>query len=234
MVTTTLFASMAWVPRARSMCPRSARLASRTSVGAKTTPSSFDSVANIRLAESTIRSIGVAAGKATPTTRSRSKRTTATPHTKIGCARSNWLPDSIKLAMSWERILQNDQPGKPLRQRIDDLFDQQRATWPTLRDGEASLQHLERKSLNDGDDSVTVQMNPARRRSTLANTDAKVIAARTCFLCPENMPPEERGVAFEDLVLLPNPFPILPLHCTIADRQHRPQQLRGRVATFLQ
>ena len=39
--------------------------------------------------------------------------------------------------MSWERILQNDQPGEPLRQRIDDLFAQQRATWPTLREGEA-------------------------------------------------------------------------------------------------
>jgi Domain of unknown function (DUF4922) len=47
------------------------------------------------------------------------------------------------------------------------------------------------------------------------------------------MPPEERGVAFEDLVLLPNPFPILPLHCTIAGREHRPQQLRGRIATLL-
>jgi hypothetical protein len=32
---------------------------------------------------------------------------------------------------------------------------------------------------------------------------------------------------------LPNPFPILPLHCTIADRQHRPQLLSGRIATFL-
>jgi Domain of unknown function (DUF4922) len=135
--------------------------------------------------------------------------------------------------MSWEKILQNDRPGEPLRQRIDDLFVQQRATWPTLRDGEASLQHLERKLLTEGDDSVIVQMNPARRRSTLANTDAKVIAARACFLCPENMPPEERGVAFEDLVLMPNPFPVLPLHCTIADRVHRPQQLRGRIATFV-
>ena len=47
--------------------------------------------------------------------------------------------------MSWERILQNDQPGKPLRQRIDDLFAQQRATWPTLRDGEAALAHLATK-----------------------------------------------------------------------------------------
>src|SRR4051794_26976926 len=135
--------------------------------------------------------------------------------------------------MTWERILQNDRPGAPLRRRIDELFAQQRATWATLREGESSLQHLERKLLTVDGDSVIVQMNPARRHSTLANTDATAIAARACFLCPENMPPEERGVAFEDMVLLPNPFPVLPLHCTIADREHRPQQLAGRVATFL-
>jgi ATP adenylyltransferase/5',5'''-P-1,P-4-tetraphosphate phosphorylase II len=135
--------------------------------------------------------------------------------------------------MSWERILQNDEPGQPLRRRIDDLFAQQRATWPTLRDGEASLQHLERKLLTSGGDSIIVQMNPARRRSTLANTDAKAVAARACFLCPDNMPTEERGVAFDDLVLLPNPFPILPLHCTVADREHRPQTIQGRINTFL-
>src|SRR6186997_1933233 len=110
--------------------------------------------------------------------------------------------------MSWERILQIDEPGKPLRERIDGLFAQQRATWPMMCDGEAALAHLERKTLTEGSESVIVQVNPARRRSTLANTDAKAIAARACFLCPENMPPEERGVAFEDLVLLPNPFPV--------------------------
>jgi hypothetical protein len=135
--------------------------------------------------------------------------------------------------MSWETILQNDQPSQPLRQRIEALFVQQRNTWPTLREGEAALAQLQRKTLTAGNETIIVQVNPARRRSTLANTDAKVIAARACFLCPENMPPEERGVAFEDMILLPNPFPILPLHCTIADRQHRPQQLRGRFATFL-
>jgi uncharacterized protein DUF4922 len=135
--------------------------------------------------------------------------------------------------MSWERLLENDDLGRPLRQRIDDLFAQQRETWPMLRDGEGALDLLQRKTLVEVGESVIVQVNPARRRSTLANTDAKAIAARACFLCPENMPLEERGVAFEDLVLLPNPFPVLPLHCTIADRQHRPQLLRGRVATFL-
>lgn len=135
--------------------------------------------------------------------------------------------------MSWERILQIDESGKPLRQRIDDLFAQQRETWPMFRNGEAALDLLQRKTLERDGESVIVQVNPARRRSTTANTDAKAIAARACFLCPEKMPLEERGMAFEDLVLMPNPFPVLPMHCTIADRQHRPQILRGRLATFL-
>lgn len=135
--------------------------------------------------------------------------------------------------MSWQRILQNDRPAEPLRKRVDDLFAQQRETWLALRDGEAALAHLQRKTLSDGNESIIVQVNPARRRSTLANTDAKAVAARACFLCPENMPMEERGVAFEDLVIMPNPYPILPLHCTIAAREHRPQQLCDQVGKFL-
>ncbi|HEX5471348.1 MAG TPA: DUF4922 domain-containing protein [Lacipirellulaceae bacterium] len=135
--------------------------------------------------------------------------------------------------MSWQRILQNDQAAEPLRQRIDELFAQQRNAWPALREGEAALSHLQRKTLMVNGDSVVVQMNPARRGSTLAKTDAKAVAARACFLCPENTPAEERGVTFEDLVLLPNPYPVLPLHCTIADRVHHPQRIGGRIETFL-
>jgi hypothetical protein len=136
--------------------------------------------------------------------------------------------------MSWETILENDsQPSAPLRARVDALFTQQRATWPALADGEAALAQIERKTLSMDGATIVVQLNPARRRSTLAATDAKSVAARPCFLCPQNMPALERGVAFENLVVLPNPFPILPLHCTIAAREHRPQQIAGHMATFL-
>jgi hypothetical protein len=47
------------------------------------------------------------------------------------------------------------------------------------------------------------------------------------------MPAEERGVAFEYLVVLPNPFPILPRHCTIAAREHVPQRIAGRLGSML-
>jgi uncharacterized protein DUF4922 len=136
--------------------------------------------------------------------------------------------------MSWDRILQNDRgPSVPLRERIDELFAEQRLNWPMLRDGEAALGQLQKKTLTSGGDSIIVQMNPARRASTQAKTDAQSVAARKCFLCPENMPAEERGMAFEDLVLMPNPFPVLPMHCTIAAREHRPQAIAGRIEQFL-
>ena len=136
--------------------------------------------------------------------------------------------------MPWRNILEIDPgPTVPLRQRIDGLFAQQRATWPALRDGEAALAHLQRKTLSTDISTVIVQRNPARRGSTLAKTDAKAVAARACFLCPDKMPAEERGVAFEDFVVLPNPFPILPLHATIASRDHQPQRIMGRVDAYL-
>lgn len=137
--------------------------------------------------------------------------------------------------MSWARILENDAgPAQPLRQRIDVLFAQQREAWSTLRAGTDALANLRTKKLTRGVDSLVVQLNVGRRSSVLAKTDPESIAARDCFLCPESMPPEERGVAFEDLVVLPNPFPCQPLHCTIASLDHRPQQIAGRIPTFLE
>src|SRR4051794_22397504 len=136
--------------------------------------------------------------------------------------------------MSWTRILQID-PGEgvPLRERIGLLFQQQRDTWPALRQGEEALATLQRKTLSLDGNAVVVQVNPARRRSTEAKTDAEAVAARPCFLCPQNMPAEERGMAFEDLVVMPNPFPVLPLHATIAAREHRPQQIARHLGKML-
>jgi hypothetical protein len=136
--------------------------------------------------------------------------------------------------MGWDEILSID-PGesKLLRDRVEALFAQQRETWPAFRAGEVALAQLERKTLTHAGDSIVVQVNPARRGSTLAKTDAKAVAARPCFLCPQNMPPEERGMAFEGLVVLPNPFPILRGHCTAAGREHAPQAIAGRIEVFL-
>ncbi len=85
--------------------------------------------------------------------------------------------------MNWQPILQHDPgPDEPLRQRIDALFSQQRDSWPALRAGEAALAHLQRKTLWLDGQSVIVQVNPARRGSTLAKTDAEAVAARVLLV----------------------------------------------------
>lgn len=137
--------------------------------------------------------------------------------------------------MSWNRIiLDSHVAGTNLAERIDVLFAQQHENWPLLRDGQAALAQAKSKVLAHGDAKIVLQANPGRKASTHAKVDAKTIARRPCFLCPENFPAEERGIAFGELVILPNPFPILPRHCTIPDRTHTPQRLAGRIATMLE
>lgn len=136
--------------------------------------------------------------------------------------------------MSWDPvILETWREGEPLAPAVERLFESQRRDWPAFAQGEAALAAIRTKTLGHEGATVTVQANPGRKRSTHAKTDAKSIAERRCFLCPENMPREERGVAFDDLVILPNPFPVLPRHCTIPSREHAPQRIEGRVAMLL-
>lgn len=136
--------------------------------------------------------------------------------------------------MSWDQVVLQDVSDRPhLGSAIDELFAQQRRTWPMFQAGEASLESLVTQRYDDADDAVVIQANPGRQRSTNARVDPQSIAARPCFLCSQNMPPEERGLAWEDWVIVPNPFPVLARHCTIPAREHRPQRLREQLPTML-
>jgi len=136
--------------------------------------------------------------------------------------------------VSWERIIQDTaEPGTDLSGRIDALLDYQRENWPLFRDGEAALSQMRTRIISEGQAQIVVQANPGRRKSTHAKVDPQSISRRPCFLCPENIPPEEKGIAFGDLVILPNPYPVLRRHFTIPSRGHAPQRLEGRVADML-
>lgn len=136
--------------------------------------------------------------------------------------------------MNWDPILLGSLSADadvPLR--IDALFAHQRAHWTLLREGERAVSQVRTKTLTLDGAQVIVQSNPGRKRSVHAKTDPHSISNRACFLCPENLPAEERGMAFDELVILPNPYPVLPKHCTVTDRTHRPQRLEGRLGTML-
>jgi ATP adenylyltransferase/5',5'''-P-1,P-4-tetraphosphate phosphorylase II len=145
--------------------------------------------------------------------------------------------------MSWkERVVDIEElrpylPNKSepdFRGLVEGLAEQQLATWPMLRDAVAGLARVEYKRVRVRGSEVLAQFNPQRIVSTAAKVDATTIKQRPCFLCVENLPPEERGIAFgADFVALYNPFPVLPRHLVITSRRHIPQTIEGNFGTLL-
>lgn len=145
--------------------------------------------------------------------------------------------------MTWDsRIITDDalaayssQPLTDLPIRVAALIRQQLATWPMLRNATDALEQVQYKELNVKGSRVWAQFNPARIVSTAAKVDTASIKARPCFLCAENLPAEEQGIAFGDkYVVLCNPFPVLKNHLVISERAHTPQAIAGRFTDLLE
>jgi hypothetical protein len=82
--------------------------------------------------------------------------------------------------------------------------------------------------------TIVLQFNPERRRSTAARLDKKSLSHRKCFLCTENQPAKQRALLWGDHYRIQvNPYPIFKRHLTIADLNHVPQRLEGRVGDMM-
>jgi len=115
-----------------------------------------------------------------------------------------------------------------------ELLYAQKKDWKLLADGSKSLQTIELKSFDFDNFSLKVQFNPGRIVSTGAKVDTKSIKERKCFLCPRNLPPEQKGILYrEEYLLLCNPFPIFPEHFTIPGIEHKPQSITGAFGHML-
>lgn len=113
------------------------------------------------------------------------------------------------------------------------LIKNQRKEWLMMADGYASLSTVETKSFFFNGFEIKVQFNPARLISTSAKVDPESIKERKCFLCLNNLPPEQKGILYKnDFLILCNPFPIFPEHFTLSSIQHKPQQIKDSF-TFL-
>lgn len=145
--------------------------------------------------------------------------------------------------MSWERrILRDIELGADLAEqnlsylpdRVSALIAHQRAHWRLLREGQDQLPHVESKPILLGDYEIFAQFNPGRIVSTTAKVDYGSVSGRPCFLCAENLPPEEKGIAFgEHWIILCNPFPILDGHLSIVHRRHTAQAIAGNFEALL-
>jgi Domain of unknown function (DUF4922) len=126
------------------------------------------------------------------------------------------------------------QKEKGFRARVRGLLAQQLETWPMLREGAAGLAEVRYKRLTVRGSDVLAQFNPKRIVSTTARVDSATIGQRPCFLCPENLPPEEKGIEFgEDFIALCNPFPVLRDHLVVTARRHIPQEIEGNFGVLL-
>lgn len=126
-------------------------------------------------------------------------------------------------------------PMETLQAKTESLFSRQLQHWPLAAKNFAGLEKVKTTyfSLSSGQ-RIGVQFNPERITSSAAKVDPKSISSRKCFLCLENLPPEQEGVPWQDdYTILVNPFPIFPKHLTIPDRQHVDQLINGRFSDML-
>lgn len=111
--------------------------------------------------------------------------------------------------------------NQPALKVLNDFTSSQRKVWPLAGANFMSLEKVEEKIFEFGEFQVKVQFNPERMISSAAKTDKVSIAARKCFLCAENRPPEQEAIQFGDqFLILVNPFPIFRNHFTITSIDH--------------
>lgn len=124
--------------------------------------------------------------------------------------------------------------GKSPADRIQALLFQQVDAWRLAREGYTALESVKTKTFLFDGFVVKVQYNPGRLVSTSAKTDPRSISERPCFLCRQNLPPEQKAILYGDAYLiLVNPFPIFNEHFTIVHTEHRPQRIAGSFGTLL-
>jgi ATP adenylyltransferase/5',5'''-P-1,P-4-tetraphosphate phosphorylase II len=121
-----------------------------------------------------------------------------------------------------------------MNESVKQLFESQLVNWPLARTNFEGLKTVKEKTFSFEGFDVKVQFNPARIASSAAKVDAQSIAARKCFLCAANRPPEQEDVSYQQYSILVNPFPIFPEHFTIVHQRHIPQQIKPFFSDLLQ
>ena len=118
--------------------------------------------------------------------------------------------------------------------RLSAFMRQQLDSWRELREAHEGLRQSLYKKLFLTDLEVELQHNPFRMKSSSAKVDRQAIEARPCFLCPENLYPDQRALAYKkDWLILCNPYPIFPDHLVVSHRNHIPQEIGACLGAML-
>lgn len=119
---------------------------------------------------------------------------------------------------------------------IRSFVERQCELWPECRRNIEALSRLCTRELiaPDGSRRFLLMHNPAR----IASSSAKVAKpdgsiSRPCFLCRKNRPEAQLFIEHEGYEILVNPYPVFPLHLTIASIEHKPQRIFSNVERMI-
>lgn len=136
----------------------------------------------------------------------------------------NFYKDSLRTAELHERIALLTGLKLPSFDEMVCFFENQLNRWPEAKERFDALASVKTRVLECG---ITLQYNPARIVSTAAKVDSASVGERPCFLCAENRPSVQQELkALFDIQILVNPYPILPMHLTLPQREHLPQRIK--------
>jgi len=114
------------------------------------------------------------------------------------------------------------------------LFQDQINSWPLATQNYHELSHVLTKEFIFNDFRIKLQYNPNRIISSSADIDKNAIKKRECFLCRKNRPVMQKSDSFDSgFEILVNPYPVFPMHFTIASTSHQPQRIQGQFQTLL-
>ena len=117
---------------------------------------------------------------------------------------------------------------------LEELYWSQQKTFGLARDNYIRLKESVYRNIPINGFRFSIQFNPSRILSTNAKVDPATIKDRKCFLCPENMPPQQEGLPYgERYNIFVNPYPIFEKHFTVPATQHSPQLIGGRFEDLL-
>jgi hypothetical protein len=120
--------------------------------------------------------------------------------------------------------LSHNLTSKDLGGKVKALLTQQKKAWNLCSNGYNSLSSVELRNFEFDGFNIKVQFNPGRIISSSAKVDEKSINNRACFLCYDHLPPEQKGILYENnFIILCNPYPIFNEHFTIVNIEHLPQ-----------
>ena len=115
------------------------------------------------------------------------------------------------------------------------MLEEQKISWTLLKTNYENLANVQTREFVFDDFMVKIQFNADRMKSSSADVSDEAIKFRKCFLCLDNIPAEQNGLAYnKHFVILSNPYPIFPEHFTISKKVHMPQTIIGNFAEFLE